>query len=194
MNAASQSPDNDMDNLPDCVDPDDDNDGVDDPDDAFPFDPAESGDNDGDGTGDNADDDDDNDGQTDVDEIACNSDPLDAGSTAQDSDNDNVPDCVDTDDDNDQVADDDDVCPATVIPEAGPTSSRGLGRNRWTLDNSDGSFTQGPPQAGRLFSFSIADTGGCSCEQIITELGLGKGHQKYGCSNSAMIDWANMQQ
>ena len=44
------------------------------------------------------------------------------------------------DTDGDGVPDTDDVCPATVIPEAAPTSSRGLGRNRWTLDNPDGSF------------------------------------------------------
>jgi hypothetical protein len=99
--------------------------------DAFPDDPSESGDNDGDGIGDNTDDDDDNDGQTDDDELACNSDPLDDRSMAPDADNDGVPDCVDADDDNDLVADDIDVCQATAIPEAVPTSSRGLGRNRW---------------------------------------------------------------
>jgi hypothetical protein len=94
--------------------------------------------------------------------------------------------------DDDGVPDHDDVCPATVIPEAVPTSSHGLGRNRWTLDNPDGSFTQGPPQAGKTLSFSITNTAGCSCEQIIAELGLGIGHSKYGCSNSAMMDWVNM--
>ena len=137
---------------------------------------------DGDALGDACDADDDNDGDSDTDEIACGSDPLDAAET-----------CANVDTDNDQVADVVDVCPATVIPDGVPTSKRGLGRNRWTLDNPDGSFTQGPPQAGRTMSFSTTDTGGCSCEQIIAELGLGKGHSKYGCSNSAMMDWANMQ-
>ena len=193
MNAASLGADNDSDNLPDCVDPDDDNDGVDDDNDAFPFDPTESSDNDGDGTGDNADVDDDNDGQTDADEVSCGSDPLDAASISTDGDGDNVPDCVDPDDDGDGVDDNDDHCPATIIPEAVPTSNRGLGRNRWTLDNPDGTFTQGPPQSGRMFSFSTSDTGGCTCEQIIAELGLGKGHQKYGCSTGVMLNWVNAQ-
>ena len=55
----------DGDGLGDVCDPDDDNDGVDDGDDAFPFDPTETSDNDNDGIGDNADTDDDNDGQSD---------------------------------------------------------------------------------------------------------------------------------
>jgi len=66
----------DGDALGDVCDPDDDNDGVDDGDDAFPFDPSESNDNDGDGTGDNADTDDDNDGVSDDDEATNGTDPL----------------------------------------------------------------------------------------------------------------------
>ncbi len=54
--------DSDGDGLADIVDPDDDNDGIDDPYDAFPLDPTEAFDNDNDGIGDNADPDDDNDG------------------------------------------------------------------------------------------------------------------------------------
>ena len=160
--------------------------------DAFPDDSTESGDNDGDGTGDNADTDDDNDGQSDADEIACGSDPLTAGSTSPDAENDGIPDCVDPDDDNDGADDGIDQCENTMIPEAVPTSSRGLGENRWTLDNPDGSFTQGPPQSGRSLSFTTTETRGCSCEQIISIQGLGKGHSKFGCSNSAMMDWINM--
>jgi len=98
---------------------------------------------------------------------------------------------TDPDDDNDHVADNDDFCPATIIPDGAPASRRGLGKNRWTLNNADGTFTQGPPQAGRKMSFTTADTGGCSCDQIIAETGLGKGHLKYGCSNGAMRNWVN---
>ena len=161
--------------------------------DDLPDNPNESSDNDGDGTGDNADTDDDNDGQLDTDEIACGSDPLDSGSVSRDADNDGTPDCVDSDDDNDGVDDSIDQCASTVIPESVPTSSRGLGSNRWTLYNADGSFTQGSPQSGRTLSFTTKDTKGCSCEQIIAELGLGEGHSKFGCSNSAMMDWINRQ-
>lgn len=131
---------------------------------------------DGDADGDACDTDDDNDGDSDADELACGSDPLDAAET-----------CANVDTDKDGVPDVNDACAATV--EMAPTSSRGLGRNRWILENR--AFTQGPPQSGRLFAFTIEDTRGCSCSQIIVEAGLGKGHLKYGCSNSAMIDWTN---
>ena len=57
--------DSDGDGTIDDEDPDDDNDGVADGSDRFPFDPAEWADSDGDGVGDNADGDDDNDGVTD---------------------------------------------------------------------------------------------------------------------------------
>ncbi|WP_430460638.1 hypothetical protein ACQUQU_15660 [Thalassolituus sp. LLYu03] len=58
--------DNDGDYLSDAIDPDDDNDGVPDEDDALPFDATESVDTDGDGIGNNADTDDDNDGVPDT--------------------------------------------------------------------------------------------------------------------------------
>jgi hypothetical protein len=72
---------NDDDAQGDICDADDDNDGVDDIDDAFPFDPTESSDFDNDGTGDNADTDDDNDGFSDEEELECGSNPLDANET-----------------------------------------------------------------------------------------------------------------
>ncbi|MGB7304480.1 MAG: RICIN domain-containing protein [Burkholderiaceae bacterium] len=65
--------DTDGDGIPDVTDPDDDNDGVDDFNDAFPLDASESVDTDGDGTGNNADTDDDNDGVPDTVDL----DPLD---------------------------------------------------------------------------------------------------------------------
>lgn len=188
MNAASLSADNDSDNIPDCVDPDDDNDGIDDGDDAFPFDSTESGDNDNDGTGDNADTDDDNDGQADVDETACGSDPLNAASVSPDADGDDVPDCVDADDDNDGVDDNVDACPDTS--EQAPTSNRGLNKNRWALLNGN-NFIQAPPQAGSVFSFTTADTRGCSCSQIVEVAGIGNNHLKRGCSTSVMLNWIN---
>ena len=163
--ANSDQADFDGDGQGDICDPDDDNDGVADGDDAFPFDPSESSDNDGDGVGDNADPDDDNDGQTDADESACGSDPLDAASTSPDNDGDDIPDCVDPDDDNDGVADGDDLCPDT---QADPAPER-LKENRYWPDPS-GTF-------------------GCSGSQIIDDVGLGKGHTKFGISKGALADW-----
>ena len=51
----SRPKDFDRDQLPDCTDPDDDNDGCPDTEDAFPLDPRECKDTDGDGIGDNKD-------------------------------------------------------------------------------------------------------------------------------------------
>jgi hypothetical protein len=160
-----------------------------DPDVFFEVEQIEELDTDNDGIPDSVDPDDDNDGQSDDDEIACGSDPLDASNTSPDADGDNIPDCVDPDADGDLVDDSVDICPATVIPEAAPTSTAGLNRNRWALQNTNGIFTQAPPQAGSVFSFTTADTRGCSCEQIVVAAGLGKNHLSRGCSTSAMLNW-----
>ena len=68
--------DADSDGLSDILDSDDDNDGVLDVNDEFPFNGAEDKDSDGDGIGNNADPDDDNDGLSDVVEIELGTDPL----------------------------------------------------------------------------------------------------------------------
>lgn len=98
-------------------------------------------------------------------------------------------------------ADDDSVC-GNVDYCAGTTAdadvpSERLGTNRFTYDGSSEFATNPPGKNGKgkgnakgpQKSFSIEDTGGCSCAQIIEELGLGKGHEKFGCSISAMEDW-----
>jgi hypothetical protein len=77
MLEASPWTDTDGDGLSDGIDPDDDNDGVLDVDDAFALDPTESVDTDNDGIGDNADTDDDGDGMPDVFEVAYGLNPLD---------------------------------------------------------------------------------------------------------------------
>jgi hypothetical protein len=119
--------DNDGDEIGDVCDTDDDNDGVNDIQDAFPFNPNESVDTDADGTGNNADLDDDNDNQTDADEIACGSNPLSAASKSLDTDNDNRPNCVDTDDDNDSVSDTADNCPLRSNPDQADFDLDGIG-------------------------------------------------------------------
>lgn len=60
----------------------------------------------------------------------------------------------------------------------------------WADVDGDGIFeTINPKGSGPQLSFTIEDTMGCSCAQIIQTLGLGEGHKKYGCSIFAMQDW-----
>jgi len=96
--------DSDADGLADDLDPDDDNDGVPDVDDAFPFDPTEWADTDGDGIGDNADTDDDGDGALD----SRDAFPLNAEESV-DTDHDGIGNNADSDDDGDGVSDDDEI-------------------------------------------------------------------------------------
>ena len=92
------------------------------------------------------------------------------------------------DEDRDGVGDDIDVCRGTVLPEA--AASRGLGVNRFADIDGDGVFDTTPPKGkGPGRSYDIHDTAGCSCEQIVEEAGLGKGHLKHGCSIGAMDNW-----
>ena len=90
--------------------------------------------------------------------------------------------------DGDGVPNSADFCPGTVIPESVPTVK--LGKNRWALTDDDNNFDTNGRNGGR--SFTTEDTAGCSCEQIIEEQGLGKGHSKFGCSNGAMKNWVKL--
>jgi hypothetical protein len=90
------------------------------------------------------------------------------------------------DPDADGVCGDAEVCDATVLPD---DPSRGLGTNRWAA-NEEGVFeTVSPRGKGPSRSYTLDDTAGCSCSQIIEELDLGRGHEKFGCSISAMDEW-----
>jgi hypothetical protein len=94
------------------------------------------------------------------------------------------------DEDGDGILDDDDFCAGTVIPESVPTVR--LGTNRFALVDEDGEFDTAPPNGGGngpRASFTLEDTVGCSCEQIIAAQGLGQGHVKFGCSVGVMRDW-----
>lgn len=91
--------------------------------------------------------------------------------------------------DQDGVTDDLDQCPATTWPESVPT--RSLNPNHWALVDGDRQFdTVIRGRAGGTGrAYTLDDTAGCSCEQIIDALDLGDGHRKFGCSNSAMDEW-----
>jgi predicted extracellular nuclease len=93
--------------------------------------------------------------------------------------------------DEDGVWDGIDQCPGTVIPESVPTLE--LGVNRFALTDGDGIFdTVDPRGNGPRAGFSIHDTAGCSCEQIIEVQELGDGHSKYGCSLGEMEEWVEL--
>ncbi|MCO4773224.1 MAG: hypothetical protein KDA24_24535 [Deltaproteobacteria bacterium] len=117
--------------------------------------------------------------------------PDDANPAQDNFDGDDLGDVCDPDDDNDGVDDGDDVC-AESTGEAAPT--RNLGTNRWADTDNDGDFdtvTRGNGNgSGR--SFTNADTGGCTCSEIIDICGYGNGHTFFGCSNSVMDWWTGL--
>jgi hypothetical protein len=87
--------------------------------------------------------------------------------------------CQDLDEDG--VCDDCDACPDTMIPETPP--SEGLGPNRYALIDADTVFDVGLAKGVVSTSgYTLQDTHGCSCEQIIDVCGAGEGHAKHGCS------------
>ncbi|MFC0878903.1 Ig-like domain-containing protein, partial [Saccharicrinis sp. FJH2] len=137
LNAGSVPADNDGDKVSDLNDDDDDNDGVIDSEDKFPMDATETVDTDNDGIGNNADTDDDGDGYSDADEIANDTDPLDAESVPADNDGDKVSDLNDDDDDNDGIIDTEDKFP-TDATETVDTDNDGIGDNADTDDDGDG--------------------------------------------------------
>ena len=133
----SFSGDIDEDGITDCEDLDNDNDGVVDSSDAFPLDPLEWTDTDADGIGNNADTDDDGDGFSDLDELECNTDPLDKTVLPGDLDGDGIADCKDTDIDGDGCINTQDVFP-TNSNECFDTDGDGLGDNFEVDDDNDG--------------------------------------------------------
>jgi hypothetical protein len=126
---------------------------------------------------------------------ACDNCPTHANKDQKDSDGDGTGDACETptgcsgDADADGVCDGDDLCPDTALPESVPTVS--LGVNRFADTDGDGTFDTVKSQGGgngTVRLYTLADTGGCSCAQIIVQLDLGEGHTKHGCSISAIED------
>ena len=137
LDSNSFSGDVDEDGITDCRDTDNDNDGVNDSNDAFPLDPSEWTDTDADGIGNNADTDDDGDGFSDLDELECNTDPLDQTVFPGDLDGDGIADCKDSDIDGDGCINTQDVFP-TNSNECFDTDGDGLGDNFEVDDDNDG--------------------------------------------------------
>jgi hypothetical protein len=87
--------------------------------------------------------------------------------------------------DGDRVADIEDLCPDTTLPEPIPTV--GLRGKRYADIDGDGVFESGNSMTNQMYS--MVDTGGCSAEQIIDQMQLGRGHVKYGLSDSVLRAW-----
>ena len=124
--------DTDSDGVRNSLDTDDDNDGVLDGSDAFPFDKTETLDTDGDGIGNNTDADDDADGVLDLNDAF----PLDATETL-DTDGDGIGNNTDTDIDGDGVLNGSDPFPLDGT-ETLDTDGDGIGNNTDTDDDADG--------------------------------------------------------
>ncbi|MDI1447417.1 choice-of-anchor L domain-containing protein [Polyangium sp. 6x1] len=94
------------------------------------------------------------------------------------------------DSDGDGICGDVDQCEYTE-PETAPTVK--LGVNRFADTDGDGVFdTVLPKGVGPQRTYTLEDTGGCSCTQIIEALGVGDGHMKFGCSISVMDTWVSL--
>jgi hypothetical protein len=96
--------------------------------------------------------------------------------------------------DYDGVCDDYDLCLYTEIPEI-VVPTRGLAVNHFAITS--GSIidralvfdTRLPHGQLGPSEFTIYDTGGCSCEQILDALGGRYGQYKNGCSYGTMKQW-----
>lgn len=127
----------------------------------------------------------------------ANADQLDSDADSMGDACDACPYDADNDIDGDGVCGDVDYCAATISDADAGVPQMSLGTNRWAELDGDGVFEtrqRGFPghwdaDEGIYRPFSMADTAGCSCAQIIDELNKGAGHVKHGCSISAMQDW-----
>ena len=102
------------------------------------------------------------------------------------------------DSDNDGVLDVDDKCLVTTPDSVGVVPFIELGVNRHVWYEGDNFTTLVPAGKGAKVpatsQFSLTDTYGCSCMQILNEMQEAtgfdfEGHYKYGCSKSVIEDW-----
>ena len=111
---------------------------------------------------------------------------VDASTPLRSSDHDGTVLFLMSDADGDGVADDNDACAATVVPERVPTVR--LVEKHFALVNSDRTFDTPTKHAAGVFT--LDDTRGCSCEQILERVERGTvGQRNIGCSLDTITNW-----
>ena len=88
-----------------------------------------------------------------------------------------------SDSDADSVPEDQDRCPGTGVPEGAPSES--LLPHHYALVDGDATFDSN----GGNVTFTLQQTAGCSCEQMLVAQGFGKGQAKHGCAQGTMEGW-----
>ena len=66
-----------------------------------------------------------------------------------------------------------------------------LNPNQYAQNNLTSAFEVGPNNDQSIV-YDMVETMGCTCTQIVEELGAGKGHLKKGCSPSIMEEWTGL--
>jgi len=90
-----------------------------------------------------------------------------------------------TDCDYDGVPNDVDMCLGSLPDDIS------LNPNQYAQNASFGPFEVGPNN-DQSSVYDMSTTYGCTCTQIVEELGAGKGHLKKGCSPSLMEEWTGV--
>jgi len=122
------------------------------------------------------------------------------GAPDTDGDGDGIADCIDmcpadplNDADSDGLCGEVDLCLGSVIPESVPTVE--LKVNRYAVSGAQvsGVFvfeTKAPSGPGPRHLFTLEDTAGCTCEQILDQLvGPNSNQYRNGCSASVIETW-----
>lgn len=89
------------------------------------------------------------------------------------------------DSDSDGVPDGEDVCADSVADNIA------LNPNQYAQNTDFGPFEVGPNNDQSIV-YDMTTTKGCTCKQIVEQLGVGKGHIKKGCSPSVMEEWTGI--
>jgi hypothetical protein len=100
----------------------------------------------------------------------------------------------DIDEDGDGVLECSDECSDSSIPELVPTQELKPNNSAMTGAKGPGVFETAPPKGngkGYARTFTMEETRGCTCVQIIDICGYGEGLRKFGCPPGIMEKWVD---